>query len=96
MATTLIDTMRTAVRISSKAEAISEEIEGTIEACKLDLKAAGVVNIDESDALIVRAIRLYCRADFNYNGKGQEYREAYDLQKMSLSLDSDYNEKKGA
>ena len=91
MATTLTEQMRGSLRISSKNEAITTEINDTIEACKLDLKAAGVVNIDETDALIVRAIRLYCRADFNFNVKGEQYRQSYDLQKMSLSLDGDYN-----
>ena len=91
MATMLIEQMRAALRISSTSEAITEEIRDTIEACKLDLRAAGVVRIDETDALIARAIRLYCRADFNFNGKGAEYRQSYDAQKMSLSLDGDYN-----
>lgn len=96
MATTLTEQMRSALRISSKNEAITTEINDTIEACELDLKAAGVVNIDETDALIVRAIRLYCRADFNFNGAGEQYRQSYDLQKMSLSLDGDYNAAKVA
>ena len=96
MATTLTEQMRSTLRISRKNDDITTEITDTIAACKLDLKAAGVVNIDETDALIVRAIRLYCRADFNFNGKGEQYRQSYDLQKMSLSLDGDYNTAKVA
>lgn len=41
MATTLTEQMRSALRISSKNEAITTEINDTIEACELDLKAAG-------------------------------------------------------
>ena len=89
--TSLTDDIRNALRISSKAEAITKDIEDSIVACKLDLKSAGVVNIDEKDALIIRAIKLFCRADFNFNGKGEQYRESYEMQKLSLSLDSDYN-----
>ena len=96
MATTLTEKMRSALRISSKNEAITTEITETIEACKLDLEAAGVVKIDETDALIVRAIRLYCKADFNFNGKGEQYRQSYELQRTSLSLDMDYNGSKVA
>lgn len=88
---TITDKMRDALRISSKSEAITDEINDSIQACKLDLKAIGVKNIKDEDALIIRAIKLYCRAEFNFNGKGEQYRESYDLQKMSLSLDSDYN-----
>lgn len=91
MATTLTEKMRAALRISNTGEAITAEINDVIEACKADLAAVGVETIDETDALIIRAITLFCRAEFNFNGKGDQYRESYDLQKMSLSLDMDYN-----
>lgn len=89
--TTLTEKMRAALRITNKGELITEDIVDTINACKADLKAVGVKNINEEDALIIRAIKLYCRAEFNFNGKGEQYRESYNLQKMSLSLDSEYN-----
>lgn len=87
----IVEKIRDALRISSKSEAITTDIKDSIEACKLDLRAAGVKRIDEEDALIIRAIKLFCRADFNFNGKAEQYRQSYDLQKMSLSLDGDYN-----
>lgn len=93
MATTLTEKMRDALRITSKGTAITEDINDSIEACKLDLAAVGVNSIDETDALIIRAIKLFCRAEFNFNGKSEQYRQSYELQKMSLSLDSDYNVK---
>ena len=91
MATVLTDKMRAALRIANTGEAITGEINDVIEACKADLAATGVETIDETDALIVRAITLFCRAEFNFNGKGEQYRQSYDLQKMSLCLDMDYN-----
>lgn len=91
MATTLTEKMRATLRISNTGEAITAEINDVIEACKADLAAVGVEKINETDALIVRAITLFCRAEFNFNGKGEQYRQSYDLQKMSLSLDMDYN-----
>ena len=91
MATTLTEKMRVALRISNTGKAITAEINDVIEACKADLAAVGVETIDETDALIVRAVTLFCRAEFNFNGKGDQYRQSYDLQKMSLSLDMDYN-----
>lgn len=89
--TTLTNKIRYALRISSTSAAITTDINDSIEACKLDLAAVGVKNIDESDALIIRAIKLFCRAEFNFNSKAEQYRQSYELQKMSLSLDSDYN-----
>lgn len=88
---TITEKMRDALRISSKSDAITDEINDSIQACKQDLKAVGVKSINEEDALIIRALKLYCRAEFNFNGKGEQYRESYDMQKMSLCLDSDYN-----
>ena len=96
MATTLTEKMRKAVRISNTSEAITDEINDTIEACKKDMESVGIINIDEKDALIVRAIKLYCRAEFNYSGVGEKYRESYELQKMSLCMDMDYITEKQA
>lgn len=87
----IIDKIRDSLRISSKAEAITTDITDSIQACLMDLKAVGVVNVDQSDALIIRAIKLYCRADFDYNNQSEQFRKCYELQKMSLCLDSDYN-----
>lgn len=87
----LVDKIRISLRISNTGEAIVNEISDSIEACKLDLKSSGIKRIDENDALIIRAIKLYCRSDFNFNGKGEQYYQSYELQKMSLCLDSDYN-----
>lgn len=94
MATVLTDKVRNAIRRSTTSKALTEEIEDCIEACKKDLKAVGVINIDETDALIIRAVILYARADFNFNGKAEQYRECYKMQAMSLSLDSEYNTEK--
>ena len=91
MATVLTEKMRDALRISSQAEAITNEINDCIEACKRDLQQVGVVNLDESDALIVRAITIYCKAEFGYSEKAQQFRQSYDSLKLALSLMEEYN-----
>ena len=83
--------IRNALRISNTSEAITTEINNSILACLLDLKAQGVVKLDQTDGLIIRAVTLFCRSEFNFNGKAEQYRQSYDLQKMSLALDIDYN-----
>ena len=90
MATTLTEKMRAALRISSQAEAITNEINDCIEACKRDLQQVGVNNLDESDALIVRAITIYCKAEFGYSEKAQQFRASYDSLKLALSLMEEY------
>lgn len=92
--TTLTEKMRTALRISSTGEKITGEIEDCIAACKLDLANDGVKRIEETDALIVRAITLYCKAEFGYNDKAVQFRQSYDTLKARLSMSKEYNEKK--
>lgn len=62
--TTLTEKMRAALRISSTSEKITEEINDCIAACKADMKNDGVKVIKETDGLIIRAITLYCKAEF--------------------------------
>lgn len=70
------------------------EIQALIDACKKDLQLAGVCNIKEDDALIMRAVILYCKANFGYdNPDSEKFQKSYDLLKCSLSLAGDYNVK---
>lgn len=88
--TTLTEKMRAALRISSTSEKITEEIKDCIAACKADLKDVGVVNLDETDALIIRAITLYVKAEFGFNDKAEKFAYSYDCLKTHLSLSSEY------
>lgn len=90
-ATTLTEKMRAALRISNTSAKITEEIEDCIAACKADLANDGVKVIDEKDALVKRAITLYCKAEFGYNDKAEEFRKSYDMLKARLSMSKEYN-----
>lgn len=90
-ATTLTEKMRAALRISSTSTKITEEIEDCIGACKADLQNDGVKVINETDKLIIRAITLYCKAEFGYNDKAEKFRQSYDTLKMRLALSQEYN-----
>ena len=71
---------------------LDDEINDLIEACKIDLSMAGVRKIDETDPIIVRAVIIYCKANFGLdNSDSEKYQKAYDLLKQSLSLCGDYN-----
>ena len=74
-ATTLTEKMRAALRISSTSAKITEEIEDCIGACKADLRNDGVKVINETDKLIVRAITLYCKAEFDFNNNAEKFRQ---------------------
>lgn len=86
----LLDDVKLALRI--KTTTLDTEINDLIEACKLDLNISGVVVINETDALIKRAVTVYCKANFGLDEKDSEkYQKSYDLLKEHLSLCSDYN-----
>ena len=89
--TTLTEKMRAALRISSTSEKITEEINDCIAACKADMKNDGVKVIRETDGLIIRAITLYCKAEFGFNNAAEQFRKSYDALKMRLSLSAEYN-----
>lgn len=91
LTTTLTEKMRAALRISSTSEKITAEIEDCIAACKADLANDGIKAINESDALIIRAVTLYCKAEFGYNDKAEKFRQSYDTLKMRLALSQEYN-----
>lgn len=67
------------------------EIEQTIQSALLDLKVAGVVKADPSDALIKQAVKLYCKAQFGYDAESAKYETAYEHLKTALALCGEYN-----
>lgn len=73
---------------------LDDEIKQTVAACMLDMKNAGIVNIDGEDPLIQQAAKLYLKAHFGYDDKPEKWEQAYDRLKTSLSLNSDYTQGK--
>lgn len=81
----LIAKVRTALRITT--DAFDDEISDLINACLLDLEAAGVNKDDTTNALIVRAVITYCRANFGDNmGDYDRLKASYDEQKAQMSM----------
>ena len=80
METILTDT------IKSKSAVIEQDINNSIAACKLDLQLAGVVNINENDALIIRAVTLFVKAEFNYQNAADRYRQSYEAWQMLRTI----------
>ena len=74
-----------------RVKKITEEINDCIAACKADLANDGVNRIDEKDGLIIRAVTLYCKAEFGYNNNAEKFRNSYDTLKMRLSMSQEYN-----
>lgn len=86
----LLQKIKTGLRI--KHDKLDEEIMATIEAALIDLKLGGIHKLDVDDALIYRAIQLYCKASYGMAGEASDkYQASYDMLKISLALAGDYN-----
>jgi len=85
----LLDEVKGVLRVSGTD--FDTEVNDLIDACKLELSLSGVGKVEETDALIKRAIILYCKANFGWdNQEFDRFQKSYDLLKAHLSLSSDY------
>ena len=86
----MLERVKLALRITTNK--LDSEINELIHAAKIDLSISGVRNINEADPIIIRAVILYCKANFGLsNADSEKYQNSYDLLKMSLKLCGDYN-----
>lgn len=87
--------IKTALRISHAV--LDDDLKDTIAACLADLKVCGVQapvldDPQETDPLVLNAIKLYCRKEFTDDtGKAAEYQKRYDMLKSCLMMASEYN-----
>lgn len=83
-----VELVKTALRI--KTDAFDDEIKGLIDAAVCDITRVGV-DPDMSNALVMRAITVYCKAHFGYdNPEAGRFEEAYNRIIVDL-LNSSYN-----
>lgn len=95
----MLTAVKLALRIST--DAFDSELNNLIEAAKLDLGVAGVEHDDldpeaaSTDALIARAIILYCKLFFGEPATSEHWnalKRAYDEQKAQLSMATGYTD----
>lgn len=80
------------LNLGIRHDKIDFDILETIEACKLDLGVAGVGIVDPTNPLVRQAVKLYCRAHYNFQGEADRYTSAYTALKNSLALCGDFHE----
>lgn len=86
----LINDIKISLRI--KNNAYDTDIQELIDACKVDLKIAGVQRVDEAEPLTSQAIKLYCKGNFGFDENSEKYQKAYHSLKIVMALASDYKE----
>lgn len=94
--TTLLNQIKGSMRF--KNTALDGPIQNDIEAAILDLIRVGVQpysdienKVLKEDALINKAIELYCKGEADFQGKGAEYTASYEKLRDSLSMCGEYN-----
>lgn len=82
-----VEDIRKSLRISH--DKLNDDISRTMNACLLDMERVGIQKTKQ-DALTDRAIILFCRSEFDFQGKGQQYQQSYEKLRDALSLSGDY------
>lgn len=76
------------LRITTNA--LDTDLQDDIDAALADLQRVGIDTSDQSQPLIIKAVKLYCRWQQDYMGKGEQYYKAYTGLMQALSLAGDY------
>ena len=90
---TILSKVKVALRIAT--DDFDAEITDLINACLLDLGIAGVTENDTTNALIIRAIITYCRANFGDANGVEQYdrlKASYDEQKAQMQMATGYTD----
>lgn len=90
---TILSKVKVALRIATND--FDAEITDLINACLLDLGIAGITENDTTNALIIRAVITYCRANFGDANGVEEYdrlKASYDEQKAQMQMATGYTD----
>lgn len=90
----MLKEVKTALRVTN--DAFNSEIQDLIDAARADLALSGVSKEKtelDTDPLITRAIKTYCKAHFGYdNPDAMRFQDSYVMLKQHLCLAGDYIE----
>lgn len=87
---TTLDSVKLALRISTAA--FDAELNTLIQAALMDMGVAGVTESDETNALILRAVITYCKANFGEPDEYDRLKRSYDEQKAQLVTATGYTD----
>lgn len=79
--------VRKKMRISHSR--MDDDIASNIEAARLDMGRVGI-DPEADDALVDKAVELYCKAQFDYLGKGEQFQGHYERLRDAMSMAAEY------
>ena len=80
----MLGQIKLALRLTNNT--FDSQIEALVAACKADLAVAGVIHIKDNDPLLLHAVTLFCRANFDTVIAGEKYLQVYESLKTPLRL----------
>lgn len=87
---TLVELVRADLGIKSDKK--DGDIQTAVRASFQRLRMRGVEIREEGEPLTQQAVKLYCRAWFNFQGDGDRYRQAFEALGDAMALSGDYRE----
>lgn len=89
---TILDKVRLALRRTT--DAFDGEIEDDINACLKDLQIVGITNTETTDAMIIKAVKVYCKMYSNdvTDGEFDRLKKSYDELKAQLQMATGYTD----
>lgn len=80
--------IKRSMRISSND--LDLDLLQNIQVCLEDMNRLGVNSEDPQSNLVIKAVELYCKWQYDYLGKGEQFRLHYDRLVMGMSQAKDY------
>lgn len=81
----LIDEIKLSMRISH--DALDSDISSNIAACQMDMQRVGITSFGTSTSTLTgKACELYCKAQYNFLGKSEQYQNNYEKLRDAISL----------
>lgn len=85
----MLNDIKVSMRITH--DKLNSDIQRNIDACMLDLKRVGVC-VDKPSGLLTKAAELYCKAEYDYLGKGERYKKNYEDLRNAMSMSGEYKD----
>ena len=79
--------VRKKMRISHSR--MDDDIASNIKAARLDMSRVGI-EPGADNALVDKAVELYCKAQFDYLGKGEQFQKNYEGLRDAMSMAAEY------
>lgn len=89
MAPETLNKVKAFIRISHSK--LDGDITDSIDSCLADLRAHGIIHKDDTDPLILNAVKLYCKSLYTEDvAKAAEWQNRYIAQRDSLKVAEGY------